>query len=52
MRLMIEMFIDEPVSDDVDVLTELTTNAISEAIGEADFVVQDIGLSFELQDDR
>jgi len=47
-RLTIELHIDEPVSNDIDELTDIVTKAVEEAIGEADYVVQDVGLSFEI----
>jgi len=49
-KLTIEIFIDEPVSNDIDELTDLAAAAIAEAIGEVDYVVNDVGLQFELND--
>jgi len=49
-KLTIELFIPEPVSNDIDDLTDLVRDAVDEAIGESDYVVQDVGLSFELHD--
>ena len=51
MKLIIELHIDEPISNDIDELTDITTRAVSEALGEVDYVIHDIGLSFELQDE-
>lgn len=50
MKLTIELFIDEPASDDIDELTELVSTAVEHAVGEADFIVSDVGLNFELND--
>ena len=50
MRISIVLYIDEPASNDIDELTELTTNAVEDAIGKADYVVTDVGLSFEIDD--
>ena len=49
-RLTIELYIPEPVSNDVDELTDLVSKAVEETVGEYDYVVQDIGLSFEIID--
>ena len=49
-RLTIELYIPEPASNDIDELTDLVQSAVEEAIGEADYVVQDVGLSFEISD--
>ena len=50
-KLTLEIYIPEPVSNDIDELSDLVTKAIDDAIGESDYVVQDVGLSFELQDE-
>lgn len=51
MKLTIELYIDSPVSNDIDELTDIAVKAMDEAIGESDYVVADMGLSFELQDE-
>ena len=51
MKLIIELYIPNPVSNDIDELTDLVRDAVDEAIGESDYVVQDIGLSFQLDDE-
>ena len=51
MKLTIELYIVDPVSNDIDDLTELVADAVENAVGEVDYVVQDIGLSFELDDE-
>ena len=50
MKLIIELYIEEPVSNDIDELTELVDKAIELAVGESQYVVQDVGLSFEIDD--
>lgn len=50
-KLIIELYIPNPVSNDIDELTDLVRDAVDEAIGESDYVVQDIGLSFQLDDE-
>jgi len=50
-KLTIELYIPEPVSNDIDELTDLATEALDKAIGESDYVVQDVGLSFEIHDE-
>lgn len=50
MKLTIELYIPEPVSNDIDELSDLVSKAVEDAVGEADFVVQDVGLSFEIDD--
>jgi hypothetical protein len=50
-KLTIELYIDSPVSNDIDELTDLTVDAVEKAIGVSDYVVVDMGLSFELQDE-
>ena len=49
-RLTIELYIPEPVSNDVDDLADLVSVAVEKAIGQYDYVVQDVGMSFEIQD--
>ena len=49
-KVTIELYIPEPVTNDVDELTDLVTAAVEKAIGEFDYVVQDVGLAFEIQD--
>ena len=51
-RITIELYIPEPVTNDVDDLTELVTAAVEEVIGQYDYVVQDVGMSFEIQDSQ
>ena len=50
-KLTLELYIPFPVSNDIDELSDLITKAVDEAVGESDYVVQDVGLSFELQDE-
>ena len=50
MKLTIEIYIPDPVSNDIDELTDIVLGAVTEAVGEVDYSIQDIGLSFELQD--
>jgi len=49
-KLTIELYIPDPLSNDVDELTDQVSAAVEKVIGEVDYVVQDVGLSFELQD--
>lgn len=49
-RLTIEMLIPEPATNDVDELTDLVSAAVDKAVGQYDYVVQDVGMSFEIQD--
>ena len=50
MKITVELFIDDPISNDIDELTDAVTDAVEAAVGDADYVVSDIGLSFELID--
>ena len=49
-KVSIVLYIDEPVSNDIDELTDLVTNAVEDVIGRYDYVVTDVGLSFEIDD--
>ena len=49
-KLTIELYLPDPVSNDIDELTELVSDAVEEVLGEVDYVVQDVGLSFEIND--
>jgi hypothetical protein len=49
-KLTVELHIDEPVSNDIDELADIVTKAIDQAVGESDYVVVDVGLSFEIDD--
>ena len=51
MKLTLELYIPDPVSNDIDELSDLVTEAVDKVIGEFDYVVQDVGLSFEIQDE-
>jgi hypothetical protein len=51
MKVIIEMYVDEPVSNDIDELTDSVRIAVEQIVGEADYTVADIGLSFELHDE-
>ena len=50
MKLTLELYIPEPTGNDIDELTDLVRRAVDKAIGESDYVVQDVGLSFEIND--
>lgn len=50
MKLTIELYIPNPISNDIDELTDLVTEAVEDVIGDVDYVVQDMGLSFQLDD--
>jgi len=50
-KLTIELYIPNPASNDIDELTDLASEAIDKAIGEVDYVIQDVGLSFQLDDE-
>ena len=49
-KLTIELYINDPVSNDIDELTDLVRDAVEEKIGEADYTIADIGLTFEIDD--
>ena len=51
MKLTIELYINDPVSNDLDELTDLVSGAVEKAVGETDYVIQDVGLSFEIHDE-
>lgn len=51
MKLTLELYIPEPASNDIDDLTDLVRAAVDKAIGESDYVIQDVGLSFEINDE-
>lgn len=48
MKITVELYISEPVSNDIDELTDIVRDAVETAIGEAEYTVQDVGLDFEL----
>lgn len=50
MKLTLELYIPFPTSNDIDELSDLVTKAVDDAIGESDYVVQDVGLSFQIDD--
>ena len=50
MKITIELYIDEPISNDIDELTDIVTKAIDDSVGESDFVIADVGLAFEIDD--
>lgn len=50
MKITVELYVDDPVSNDIDDLTDLVSDAIEKAVGDADYVVSDVGLSFEIND--
>lgn len=50
MKVTVELYIADPVSNDIDDLSDLVEKAVEEAIGEADYTVRDVGLSFEIDD--
>lgn len=50
MRVSVILYISEPVSNDIDELTDIVAEAVEEAVGESDYVLQDMGLSFEIND--
>lgn len=50
MKLTLELYIPYPASNDIDELSDLVTKAVDDAIGESDYVVQDVGLSFQIDD--
>jgi hypothetical protein len=49
-KLTLEIFIPEPASNDIDELSGLVCGAIDKAVGEYDYVIEDVGMSFEIQD--
>ncbi len=49
-KLTIELYIPDPISNDIDDLTDIVSDAVEKAVGEVDYVVQDVGLSFEIND--
>ena len=50
-KLTIDIYIPEPLSNDIDELTDLVMDAMSEVVGKLDYAVADIGLSFEIDDE-
>lgn len=50
MKITLELYIPDPLSNDIDELSELITDAVQEVVGEVDYVVQDVGLQLQIQD--
>jgi len=51
MKITLEFYIDEPVSiTDVDDLSDIVREAVDKAVGETDYMVQDLIVSPEVID--
>ena len=49
MKISIDLYLDETYSaDELDELSELVREAIEEKVASVEYIVQDIGLNFEL----
>ena len=49
MRLMLEFYLDEVSAEDLDDLSDMVRAAIDEKIGETEYMIQDVGINFEIQ---
>lgn len=49
LKLTLEFYLDAVSADDLDELGDLVREAIDEKIGETEYMIQDVGLQFEIQ---